>query len=1315
VTRAALPRTLWYEHQGVVVEVDQRFLTVDPQPLVVLGEAGMGKSTLLASLDQAPGFALCTARQLINRPDPASILGRATTIVIDALDEVSAQREGDAVDLVLQKLGKLGYPRFILSCRVADWRSATALQGIGEHYTAQPLELHLNPLSRSDAVAFLAQTIGLERSEAALFHLEDRGLEGLWRNPQSLALVEIVAAAGNLPDSKGDLFAAAVRLLRTEHREEKGHTPLASLPEQDVLNASGAAFASLILSGRDALTRRVQPAGDDLPLSEVSTLPGAGRIAAIVGARLFEARGPERFTYAHRAIGEFLGARWLAAQATTPQKQRRLGALLQSQSLVPASLRGIHAWLAWHSSSLALAAIEADPMGIIEYGDADNLSVEQGRALLQALGRLSQENPRFREWGPYRVGGIIQTALLPEIRDLLTAPDTEFGLRLLVLQALKGSTIAEEVADALRTLLLDRDAIFANRSEAGDRLAELKLIEDWPRIVAELLAQGNENGIRLGIEMIDEVGYEHFDDNLIVEAIFAQLARAESHVGVFYGLQRRMAAERLEGLIDKLSARMAAMAKPEEREGSGQLSDLMYGLIARHVRENVVRADQLWNWLKPLDSHSGYGKSREDIAQLLKDDDGLRQAVQHHVLLELGGDKTVWERAWRLSDRSIGFAANEADVLELLSSLNPEARQDERWRDVVQLTPHSATEGIEVRELARRFAAHRPDLLEWIDKLAEPRVYDWQIKQEERARKLRAERAAQWAEHRKDFSKHAAEIKRGDFEYLVNPAQAYLKLFSDMGDEAPDGPSRLVEWLGPDLADACLAGFEAFLKQSSPKPTARDISESHAYSRRWSASNIIVVALAERLRRGVGFADLPEERLMAGLFELFHSRVDDHAGIIGLEEALSAELNSRGAWEGAMRLYCEPQFARQRTHVDRLYVLMREDNEELATKLAAKWLVEYPDLPGEPESELIDRLLRSGRRDLLHSIQQVRLAQAIPEDEKRRNWQAVSLIVDFPRAQHQPYAAGTVEPELLWHLRARLGDRRRDNRQGSLNGAQLSWIIRTFRPLFPRRLRPTTVTRGDTNPWDATEYLNTLIGRLGNETSDDDLASLAQLRDADPDGYTEHLRVVAAEQRRNRIEAEFHRPSLCDIKAVVAHEPPTDATLLQQLISEELSMVQAKVLGSDVDWYKDFTSDAGEPRIEDDCRDAILKMLRPLPFDIQALPEGHIADDKRCDIICLLGDLMVPIEVKGQWHPKLWTAADKQLDRLYVNDWRAERGIYLVLWFGLGTAKPLRPPPAGIVPPTTADELRLALRALSTTAQASRLEVFVLDLTRPSA
>lgn len=80
------------------------------------------------------GYRQCTAKQLIRRANPAALLGNARVLVIDALDEVPAQRDGDAVDLVLTALGRLGHPQFVLSCWVGNWRSATGIEAICPDY-----------------------------------------------------------------------------------------------------------------------------------------------------------------------------------------------------------------------------------------------------------------------------------------------------------------------------------------------------------------------------------------------------------------------------------------------------------------------------------------------------------------------------------------------------------------------------------------------------------------------------------------------------------------------------------------------------------------------------------------------------------------------------------------------------------------------------------------------------------------------------------------------------------------------------------------------------------------------------------------------------------------------------------------------------------------------------------------------------------------------------------------------------------------------------------------------------------------------------
>ncbi|MFX7942086.1 hypothetical protein ABTK32_19460, partial [Acinetobacter baumannii] len=79
---------------------------------------------------------------------------------------------------------------------------------------------------------------------------------------------------------------------------------------------------------------------------------------AVLGTRLFATVGAaSRFSYCHRRIGEYLGARWLAKQCSTVLKRKRLLALFHSHDVVPSSLRGLHAWLATHHGDLAADVI----------------------------------------------------------------------------------------------------------------------------------------------------------------------------------------------------------------------------------------------------------------------------------------------------------------------------------------------------------------------------------------------------------------------------------------------------------------------------------------------------------------------------------------------------------------------------------------------------------------------------------------------------------------------------------------------------------------------------------------------------------------------------------------------------------------------------------------------------------------------------------------------------------------------------------------------------------------------------------------------
>ena len=507
-----------------------------------------------------------------------------------------------------------------------------------------------------------------------------------------------------------------------------------------------------------------------------------------------------------------------------------------------------------------------------------------------------------------------------------------------------------------------------------------------------------------------------------------------------------------------------------------------------------------------------------------------------------------------------------------------------------------------------------------------------------------------------------------------------------------------------------LEGFEAFLTAAPFKPSATEIAESHAADKHWEAAYVVVAALAERVRTGRGFADLSDERLMAGYIEIQNTRIDDHAGVPELGGILTDALRARGAWEAAQRLAFEPQLAFARDHVSGLYAFTRtESDAELARSLAAEWLGRFAGMAATAEMELVDTLMKTAHgRSALAEIARERQAIQDFEPERRRLWTAVGLLVDFGAARavlaDQPF-----EPELLWHVRSRLGGRRPEGGL-RLDVEQALWLVSRARPLFEMEHRPSGVTSGDANPWDASEFIVGVIRTLGGDADDAAIEAMDALHAQPNDGYSPVIQTARAEQKRKRAEADWAVPAFADLLSVTEDAAPTTAIQLQAVILEELERVQRQIIGSDVDYRRDFFA-TGKPKPEEDCRDALLKMLRSsLPFEIQAFPEGHLADDKRCDIVCVLGDLMVPIEIKGQWHRDLWIAADVQLDRLYVADWRADVGVYLVLWFG--PAHPFQAPPAGADRPESPVDLTDRLGDFGATIRSGLVKVVVLDLDR---
>ena len=476
-----------------------------------------------------------------------------------------------------------------------------------------------------------------------------------------------------------------------------------------------------------------------------------------------------------------------------------------------------------------------------------------------------------------------------------------------------------------------------------------------------------------------------------------------------------------------------------------------------------------------------------------------------------------------------------------------------------------------------------------------------------------------------------------------------------------------------------------------------------------------MAALVERVRCGKTIEDLNDDLLTVAFYELQHAHSNDPGRTSGLWDLVGAQMEVRGLKQDALRAWIEPQLEHGRPHVDQLYLLMRDAPDGRAADLALGWLRQYPNMPIDPEKDMIGQLVASRRLNDLRELADRRLGAALPDD-RTRLWNAVAYVADFEAQRDRLEKVVEADPNLIWAMRRRIGGYHGHDISRILGVDQLVWLVQMFRGLFRYVEHPSGAVSGDEMPWDAAQFLISVASRLADMTTDEAAAGSLALVQAPVDTYTKIFRSLMAEQQRKSTEERYRPPLLNDLRRIVDEQPPRTVADLQASVLGLLDLVQRRITADPADAWHGFYTDAGKPRGEERCRDHLLILLGIYPEQIDLQPEGHMAQDKRADIIGQIAGLRLPLEIKGQWHPKLWHAADTQLDRLYTSDYAAERrGIYLVLWFGeqVPPSKKLRTQGRGTTSPATPKELRERLVAVSQAAREGRVEIVVLDCTIP--
>lgn len=1323
-----LSRTVRHATTSGDREVGDAELLSLPLPAVVLGEPGSGKTDLLQFLGVETGAPVISARRLLRRRED---FGPDEVVLIDGLDELSARREGDRVQLVLEKLAALGHPAFIIACRAADWDEKTGEEEIRADYGRAPTVVSLLPLSLPDARRFLEHRLDVERADRALSGLKAQSMTSLTENPLTLQMVaDVVSAGGALPTSRSGLIQSAVEILRREVNHAHRSSDLSLADPDDLVLASGACCASLLVTGSAAVWTgpRGEIDADDVGVASVERLPAGGLAGAALKSRLFRSAAAERFEPVHRLLAEFLAAKYLAWLVSSGIPAHRVRSMLRSRHTVPAAVRGVNAWLpGFDQGELGSAAIREDPYGILQYGDASVLAPEQRAELMRSLVALSREDPYFRSAD--RSSGVGRGLAVAELGDEIVRVVDERAtvhLTTLLLASLAGSPVAEANPNWLRGLVLDPTRYFVERNYAVTALRSVDAGEDWSHLIETLLHECSEDSTRLAVECLADGLIDRVSDDTTADALLAFLGlptiygRPEpswSHIsGPAWMLGRTIPAERAAGILDALASRVE-LRDVRWVDGRFGLAHVVRAALEHAIARGEAEADSTWGWLQFLADVEGSGEL-ERLDLLLAEDSELRWGIQVAALSRndhpYGVHAAAANLPWVLPSLTLKFD----DVARWLRSVGsspgewaPEQRDD--WVEMVRLCRRRDGLPEVVGAAARRIASLDSGLLAEVESLDTP--FDISEHDERMAERRNRLADAERDERRRiaEFASHEDLIRAADAEWIQPLASDYL----NHPQEQTAGLSRsdaLAHRYGRDVAVAALAGFEFALTKAA-FPTADDVLRSRERGMYHVVTHAALAGAWERVASGKGFDDIPTTRTAALWFTAHFQgfRLGDCNDLLdGLEVVLAKEPGLlRELWGNLI----EPQLAAGVEHVDGLKRFAEHAPSAVRFDLADSWLRTQP-VTQTSTAVLIDGLIRTGDRRVTHLANE-RLAAAEDQDAELLWLSVLWLAPVDPLDPPASLDNGASPPEcLLWEIRDRLSACDSAPTGFWASAPAIGRVVGSFRSTCPWVRRPKS-SSGTKNPWDATEFLTQLLARLATDKSalaTKEFEALVR----DDDDYTDLVRHHAAQHRRLVAETWWEPQTVEAFTAVAKNAAPRSAEDLQGSIVAALHAVASRLRGNPTRALDVFYDEDGVPRNENYCRDRVAEWIeRELPHCVHAGTEVRMPNDKQADFAFVLAEygLVVPLEAKGQWHAELWTAASSQLAALYsTHHCAGGHGVYVVFWFGseVPSGKRLKRPPGEEPVPTSAAELEQALRPGLPTEERQVLDVFVFDLER---
>lgn len=1300
--------------------------------ILVLAEPGAGKTELLNSLSEK----LSTVRMRASIFRHATSPGPRSSLVIDAMDEVTRLNKLASQEIIA-KASQVSAKLTIFAGRSSEWDEGLT-EFAAQCFGVSPIVARLRPFDSEDQAILFAHRFPAHSFMDFQRQVYKFELAPLLGNPQFFQLLGSAYSYGESAfSSKREIFYSSVRQLAYEGNSDvKWSEPRP--PQSEIVDLAGRIFAKILLSGASGAA--LSESSSDLDFPYLYSLIEVGDKALfLLDTQLVKPTSEsDRIEPVHRIVAEYCAAAYLTAKIEDPADKLTAGrvfAVIAPNSVTRSELRGLLGWLAaLGSADMQLRAIEIDPYAVMANGDPGQLELKSKKHLIQCLRKLALIDPYFRRsdlWRKFNVGNFFNDGIADDVRAALKESNS---LRTLLLELLAESQMADDVVAELAAIVENQSEDFSSRMLALTVIPDHKSV-DLLHVASELLCEATPSSYELAAIAAKKVGISAFGMSRLTELLGGaatlypddysskRIRVPRYNVSI---LIRSLGRDDIKPALDSLAGQITCKCGAGEnkvctcRNGISRIIGLVLDQFFNVVLPGEVDAKELYHWVKDL-CYSNYNSRPGKCVSFLLENHDLRRSVQQLYLERAMSQADAYRLVGRLYQGTThhGILVQLGDI-EALVQFSFERGLNYVWKALhVRHTMHRQPQGPNaIRALQRRHSRQSGEVL----RLWASCERDWRQSNHQSLRwKRRRTKASLSSEVAPDEIKYIRDnielIEAGrhwnilraiasdymyceahilsNFDDSETPIRALKNCFTYLAPHVPDLSDFTIR-SGNDVALVLTAGCLAKFRS---KESLEDLSPK------------ILQVVRAALHSFPTYADGEQTNL-----------AEEIDGLI---------FKSNADVEAFLTKFIVPQLLSVKSgHVPVEWLKEEKIFSQNNTAFALKWLSDFPFARPVSVESLFKMVVNTSNYDEILPIIEARIADVPPKKfpfeglsdakawESRMLFWRISAFIYRTPSWKSAWQIVVQDHTSIVALSHRLGNLYREIKDPvAMRAEQVHMILADFIDKWPKVYLPNSYGTGSPIEEASYRFLTEVIWRIEEDIPERRIPVLDAILDdprlADFNSVALNMKATAL---RERAHEEFRAPKPAEISGMLDSSRPASVEDLRALLLDELGELQLWLRGAETDPLETYYIN-GRRVDENSARNRIVDRLagRMQARGVSINIEQHMAGSNRCDIAAMttLGGQrhMLVVEVKGQWHKELYTAAAEQLNARYSgHPDAANQGIYLVLWFGRGE-KVAGKKNLEIKSP---EQLRDSLLAKMPEALRSRIDIFVLDLALPS-